>query len=525
VAGDEPREQDQLRRFWDGVVQGAPGAPDGLDPSLAETVRRLHALNDLPWPDPGFAERTWRRLQSDLGTASIVVVPTPGVTTPNGRPRNEDRRPSDPTAFADRPRGRPIASTSSWARFRRLRPLLELMAAVLILGLESGYVTVSWLQPQVAIRWQHAAVLEAPSSVGVPMFRGNPARTGAMPGPGPAAQPHVLWRLSPPPAAWRLYDSVYHPSPAIANGVVYLGHPDGTVSAVDAVAGTTRWQVLTGGAVAATPAVVYGMVYISSSDGYLYALDAATGAERWRREIGPVWASPVVVDDIIYVTTGEAHAAPAVDSQTVYVGGGFGTDLVAVDAATGEERWRFPLQVAGLYAVDAASGQQHWHVPTQRGVNSAPAVADGMVYVGDFDHRLYAVDAASGDERWSVQVGEDSNRSETRDAIRTPDPAPAAARGVVYAGGGDGTLAALDGATGTERWHKRLGSGFVSAPGVASGVVYIGHLDGTLEAVDSATGEELWAHRVDGPIGGPPAVVDGVVYVATTVGALFALTD
>src|SRR5688572_4763752 len=90
VARDEMREQDQLRRFWDGFVRGAPAAPDGLDPSLAETVRRLHALDDLPGPDPAFAERTWRRLQSDPGTASIVVMPTPGLTTPNGRLRDED---------------------------------------------------------------------------------------------------------------------------------------------------------------------------------------------------------------------------------------------------------------------------------------------------------------------------------------------------------------------------------------------------------------------------------------------------
>ena len=232
-----------------------------------------------------------------------------------------------------------------------------------------------------------------------------------------------------------------------------------------------------------------------------------------------------MTDGVAYVTTGEAQAAPAVDEDTVYVGGGFGDDLVAVDAATGKERWRFPLRSAGLFAVDAVSGQPQWHFATERGVNSAAAVADGIVYVGDLDQRLYAVEATTGRKRWSVQIGQDANPSETREAIRTPNPAPAVVGGVVYAGGSDGTLVAIDAVSGVERWQAQLGTGFISAPVLAGGVVYVGQMDGTLFAVDAATGKTRWTQRVDAPIGGSPAVVDGIVYVATTVGALIAFAD
>jgi len=40
---------------------------------------------------------------------------------------------------------------------------------------------------------------------------------------------------------------------------------------------------------------------------------------------------------------------------------------------------------------------------TQRGHQVPPAVSDGIVYVGSDDTRLYALDAGSGEEKWRFQ--------------------------------------------------------------------------------------------------------------------------
>ena len=56
------------------------------------------------------------------------------------------------------------------------------------------------------------------------------------------------------------------------------------------------------------PAVVDGIVYIGSGDNYVYALDAGTGEERWRFETGQmVVSSPAVVDGVVYVGSTDGY--------------------------------------------------------------------------------------------------------------------------------------------------------------------------------------------------------------------------
>jgi outer membrane protein assembly factor BamB len=55
---------------------------------------------------------------------------------------------------------------------------------------------------------------------------------------------------------------------------------------------------------------------------------------------------------------------------------------------------------------------------------------------------------------------------------------------------------------------------------VADGVVYVGGAayndpaDGTIYAIDGARGTERWQFITDSPVPFPPVVVDGVIYVA-----------
>jgi glucose dehydrogenase len=46
-----------------------------------------------------------------------------------------------------------------------------------------------------------------------------------------------------------------------------------------------RWTFVTGDAVTASPAVVDGVVYVGAWDGFFYALDAATGALKWKFQL------------------------------------------------------------------------------------------------------------------------------------------------------------------------------------------------------------------------------------------------
>ena len=70
-------------------------------------------------------------------------------------------------------------------------------------------------------------------------------------------------------------------SPAVANGVVYVGSGDYNVYALDAATGAKLWSYHTGGAVYSSPTVANGVVYVGSYDYNVYALNAATGAKLW----------------------------------------------------------------------------------------------------------------------------------------------------------------------------------------------------------------------------------------------------
>lgn len=51
---------------------------------------------------------------------------------------------------------------------------------------------------------------------------------------------------------------------------------------------------------------------------------------------------------------------------------------------------------------------------------------------------------------------------------------------VVYVGSGDGTLYALDAASGAKQWVYQTGSSIYSSPAVAGGAVYVGFYNGNL---------------------------------------------
>lgn len=70
-------------------------------------------------------------------------------------------------------------------------------------------------------------------------------------------------------------------SPAVVNGVVYIGALDNNVYALNARNGAKLWSYTTGNFVGPSPAVVNGVVYVGSEDGKLYALNANTGSPLW----------------------------------------------------------------------------------------------------------------------------------------------------------------------------------------------------------------------------------------------------
>jgi outer membrane protein assembly factor BamB len=60
-------------------------------------------------------------------------------------------------------------------------------------------------------------------------------------------------------------------SPAVANGVVYVGSNDDNMYALEAETGLKLWSYTANGGVSSPPAVANGMVYVGSDNGKVYA--------------------------------------------------------------------------------------------------------------------------------------------------------------------------------------------------------------------------------------------------------------
>ncbi|THA72988.1 serine/threonine protein kinase [Streptomyces sp. A0958] len=280
-----------------------------------------------------------------------------------------------------------------------------------------------------------------------------------------------------------------------------------------------------------------------------------SGPERWRpwrfRMSNDVWGTPVVVGDLLYVTSFEVHAldtgngrrqfktrdvawAMAVEGGRIHASDG--PSLYALDAASGAERWRVQADAwvytlkadrgtvvtgtrgGGVQAWEAATGERLWDLTGAQTdfetPEAGPAIHDGTVYVWQ-DARLRALDARTGVERWSYPVGDAASCGGV--PVRVA-PAP---DGYVYVSAGTRVLA-VDIGSGRVRWHFECPAVFVSppafapGPAVAGGGVYLADYLGTVYALDAATGKDRWRIATEARQSTEPVlVVAGNVHVGS----------
>ena len=342
----------------------------------------------------------------------------------------------------------------------------------------------------------------ATPSASVAMYRGDAAHTGELPGPGIVGRPYRIWRFD---SAGELYSS-----PAVANGVVYVGSKSGFLFALSAEDGTEQWRADLGDyIVRSSPAVIDDTVYIGA--GYtLFALDAASGEEVWQgRTSFSGSSSPAIVDGVIYVAS-QSSTVYAFDAETGKLTWTFQTDGPVFSSPSVSDKLVFVGTDNGkLLALNILTGQPRWKFETDGGIFSSPAVVGDLVYVTTKNGKTYAVDIETGDVRWSYDAGGEAS--------------PAVSGGTVYVAGADGGLYALDAAQGGDpKWLFPTGSTITSSPVVAGGIVYVAS-GTTLYAINAATGTEEWRYAAGYTIITSPVVVNGVIYIGGADGYLDAI--
>jgi outer membrane protein assembly factor BamB len=253
-------------------------------------------------------------------------------------------------------------------------------------------------------------------------------------------------------------------------------------------------------------------VYAGSDNSYLYAVDATTGQERWRRPLnsGPFVSTPTVHGDLVY----------AITQKTLH----------AIDVRTGLGHWAFGVRaqmsstvgVIGdqvcvtdggtLTMLDAEHGTKYWGCSIGLSHHRWVVMDGPVALVGGWGNHVYAVETYMRRKKWGTRV---SGR---------PVSGPAAlSDGHLYVGNQRGELHALDTSNGHRTWLYHTGSAIDYAPTLADGTVYVGNYDARLHALDSNTGELKWQFTATAPIRSTPAVAGTTVYVCSEDGSVYAV--
>ena len=346
-----------------------------------------------------------------------------------------------------------------------------------------------------------------------PTFRYDAANTGYAPrAVGPTEGVTEAWSVS-------LGREVLS-SPVVDRDVVFASAED-ALFAVDTADGTERWQADAGSLTFFGTTLGDGVVYLARREfdatGGLVALDIEDGEERWFEE-GELFGqgTPVLDDDRVYSVGGNGLQAFELSERTV-VWSSEEFSSTSLSGALVDETLYFAGSTSveeGLVAVDTADGSERWVVPFDSFANASPAVADGLVVLGDNDGTLLGIDADDGERRWEF---------ETDGALIS---SPAIASGTVYVGSGEGSLYAVDASSGEQQWRFETGGEIISSPAVVSETVYVGSTDANIYALDVTDGgDERWRFETDGEVLSSPAVVSNTVFIGSTDGYLYALTE
>ncbi|PYL46865.1 MAG: pyrrolo-quinoline quinone, partial [Verrucomicrobia bacterium] len=71
-------------------------------------------------------------------------------------------------------------------------------------------------------------------------------------------------------------------------------------------------------------------------------------------------------------------------------------------------------------------------------------------------------------------------------------------------------------------WKFPTGDRVISSAVFKDNVIYFGGDDGNVYAVDAATGHQIWKRATNGPVPATPAIADGTVYVGSYDGKFYA---
>jgi len=244
---------------------------------------------------------------------------------------------------------------------------------------------------------------------------------------------------------------------------------------------------------------------------YVYAVNLQSGTQTWRFPDKSSSANPF-------------YATPALtpDGKQLIVGG-FDHKLYSLDVSTGKSTWEFdgahdrylggslatadmiyaPNADYNLYALDL-QGNLKWSFTADQSIWAAPVTDGKNIYFGDNGFHVYAIDAKTGAKVWE----------KTLDGAVLGSPAVDPS-GMLYVNTYNGTVFALDRASGQTRWQASATRFLWNGPTLDGGNVYVADANGAVYALSAAAGQKAWQQTLAGSVLGSPVRAGDFVVTGT----------
>lgn len=285
-------------------------------------------------------------------------------------------------------------------------------------------------------------------------------------GPGPR------WKAS-------LGGAIYA-TPAIRDGIAYVGTAGGVFNAVKMTDGAFVWTFSAGRPIFGEALLTDDAAYFVCDNGFLFKLNRTTGKEIWRYDLGDAQAPRILPHSVVYDYDHDAPM-PVIADGALYVGSGD----------------------ASFHAVDASTGQRVWRIKVKGKVRNTALVTGNALVFGTWGNELRAVERATGKDLWA------------KDLKAPVTGTPAMVDGKVIVGTRGSALLALDPRTGERLWDMGFWGSWVESTAVAGddGLGYVGSSDlRRVTSFDPRTGRIIWRTDVYGAPWGRPLVTDKFVY-------------
>lgn len=205
---------------------------------------------------------------------------------------------------------------------------------------------------------------------------------------------------------------------------------------------------------------------ISGESGLLEKFPTTGPTVKWKVAAGPGMAAVAVADGVAYTTWNSGN------NQV----------LIALDAATGEERWK------------AVLGEKYDN-SMGNGPRATPAVAAGKVFAYTGEGILCAADVNTGKLLWQTDSMKVC-KSQTSDYGMSSSPLVVNDKVIVHVGGDGSAVVAVNTKTGKLEWQVGSGPAGYSSPTLAEihGVQQVVSITGNeLMGIDAGQGKLLWS--------------------------------